>query len=57
MLLNTLKNEKFKKVQKNPLEARFYCFFLGFIGWVFNSQPCLSLPNLFLISDQTSPND
>ena len=32
MLLNTLKNEKLKK---NPLEAKFYWVFLGFIGQVF----------------------
>ena len=36
MLLNTLKNEKIKKTQKNPLEARFYCVFVsGFFFWFY----------------------
>ena len=36
MFLNTLKNEKFKKTRKNPLEARFYWVFLGRF---FNANP------------------
>ena len=67
MLLNTLKNKKFKKTQKNPLEARFYWFFLG--GF-FNANPALSqihkteawrfillLPQVSLLPGSDADND
>ena len=46
MLLNTFKNKKFKKTQKNPLESLVLWVFLGvFFGfyWVGFLMPTLTL--------------
>ena len=49
MLLNTLKNEKFKKTQKNTLRPGFIAFFKWvLLGGFFNANPACYCPTYSL---------